>query len=543
MKSAKLFAAVFAALLTGQMLSGAENAGSAESAEVKAPVKKVALFKNGLGAVVREINFPAAGSYFLTDSLSPVHGTLWFTAPGNMLVQSVPKTFMAENPGSKGNPAVDYQGKEVQIEYSTGNGIAVAAGTVLPQPVQNEQPRPEPRPYYYASQPSVPSWINLKTIDGRVISLRCDRIVSILSTGKAEKIPVRRNVLQFKLPEKPAAPVQMSYLAKGISWAPAYRIDLKGEKKMTLTMSAVITNGLEDLKDAEVSLISGFPNIHFANVRSPLSGISLQQFFNELNTAGRNGNANPVMMQKVMYNGAAVGGSDASDLAIQGSTSGEDIQYRNIGKITMGKGGSLYMTLETAETDCERLVEWTIPNNIDANGYRKNDSRFRTENADLWDCVRFKNPLKSAMTSAPIETVQDGRVLGQSTGSWFNPGQTALVRTTKALTVTGKFSEYDETPNHSSKVRSDIVYLYGSAYREHILNGVIELENFREKPVKVLVKREISGELISGEFTKREYLSRGVLGVNKLCELTWECTLQPKEKKVYKYQHKVLIRH
>ncbi len=541
MRIAKLFSAALAILLAGQMLYGEENAPIDESAEVKAPVKRIALFKNGLAAVVREINFSDAGCYFLTDPVSPVHGTLWFTGPEKMTIQTVQRTFMVHNSGNNAEPAMDYLGKEVQIEYSTGNGIAVAAGTVLPQTVQKEASQPDPRIYYYhASQLPTPSWINLKLKDGRIMTLRKDRIISITSAGKAEKIPVRRNVLQFNLPEKTAGPVQMSYLARGISWAPAYRIELKSDNKMKLTMSAVITNDLEDLKDAEISLISGFPNISFANVRSPLAGISLQQFFNELNTPDRNRYTHSSMTQQVMYNYAANGvSSTAQDLKIQGNTDGEDIQYRNIGKLTMAKGGSLYMTLESADTDCERLVQWTIPDNIDANGYRINDSNKTA--AELWDCVRFKNPLKAAMTTAPIETVRDGKVLGQSSGSWFNPGQTAIVRTTKALTVTGKFSEYEET---AAGKQRDLIYLYGSAYREHTLNGVLELENFRDKPVKVLVKRNISGDLISVDGSpEKQFLANGALGVNKRCELTWELTFQPKEKKTIKYQHKVLIRH
>ncbi len=461
---------------------------------------------------------------------------------------------MVPNPGNIDNPALKYQGQEVQIEYSIGNGIACATGTVLVQAPQKQKENvqynrfPYSYPAYYnpamkISNTNYSPWIDLKLKDGRIMSLRNDRIVSIAAIGgKAGKVSALRDILQFNLPEKPAAPVQMSYLSKGISWAPAYRIELKDSNKMTLTMSAVISNELEDLKDAEASLISGYPNIKLANVRSPLSGIGLQQFLNELNSAEHERQyssrfTSNMMTQQVvnLQNGSTNG------LMISGSADGDDIQYRNIGRITMEKGGSLYMTLESAETDCERLVQWIIPDSIDENGNRIQNNNSRG-NADLWDCIRFRNPLKSAMTTAPVETVSGGKVLGQSAGSWFNPGQTALVRTTKALTVSGKFSEYEET---AAGQQRNLIYLYGNRYREHMLNGVIALENHRDKPVKMQVKRLISGDLISaGDSPKIEFLGgKAALHINKRCELTWEITLQPKEKKTIKYQHKVLIQH
>ncbi len=99
MKIAKVFSGTSALLLllTGFSLRAGKSVPVDDVAVVRAPVKKVALFKNGLAAVVREIDFPDAGCYFLTDPVSPVHGTLWFTAPEKMTVQTVQRLFMASS--------------------------------------------------------------------------------------------------------------------------------------------------------------------------------------------------------------------------------------------------------------------------------------------------------------------------------------------------------------------------------------------------------------------------------------------------------------
>ena len=59
--------------------------------------------------------------------------------------------------------------------------------------------------------------------------------------------------------------------ARGLAWAPSYRIDTTDPKSLALEQRAVIRNELADLTEAELRLISGYPSVQFAHVHSPLS--------------------------------------------------------------------------------------------------------------------------------------------------------------------------------------------------------------------------------------------------------------------------------
>ncbi|MPN23036.1 hypothetical protein SDC9_170421 [bioreactor metagenome] len=162
----------------------------------------------------------------------------------------------------------------------------------------------------------------------------------------------------------------------------------------------------------------------------------------------------------------------------------------------------------------------------------------------LWDAVRFKNPLESPITTAPIEIVDGGKLLGQTTIKWVNPGEETLVRITKALTVSGIRSEYEaEDKGGSLKGGREVINFAGYNYRKTSVDGEIKLRNFRSSPAKVIAKLQYSGEFISAEGEpKSRLLESGVYSVNPRRELTWEFTLKPGEELTCKYKYSVMIR-
>ena len=225
-------------------------------------------------------------------------------------------------------------------------------------------------------------------------------------------------------------PFYITYLSPGLTWAPAYRIALGKESKLQLDQSATVINELEDLKDAELSFVSGFPNLEYIGVTSPLaSGMTLQAFLQQLN-ANENGGTGAVMPRAMAQ--AAMNFKMEADSAVSplpGTGLSEDIHFAPGGKVTLAKGDVLYKTLATARADYERLVEWEIPDRRDQWGRFQQNYGSRNENpdGDLWDAVRFRNPLKAPITTAPVEIVDGEKLLGQSTIKWVNPGEEALV--------------------------------------------------------------------------------------------------------------------
>ena len=77
-----------------------------------------------------------------------------------------------------------------------------------------------------------------------------------------------------------------------MSWAPSYSVDTTDPADLVVRQKAVIKNELESFEEAEIGLISGFPNIPFAHVTSPLSPrTDWARFFQELNHQFRGGHA------------------------------------------------------------------------------------------------------------------------------------------------------------------------------------------------------------------------------------------------------------
>jgi hypothetical protein len=82
----------------------------------------------------------------------------------------------------------------------------------------------------------------------------------------------KRPAIRMEL-EKPAGGenVEVSFLARGITWVPSYRIDLSDEKTAHFSAQAQIINELADIQDAHVDLVTGFPNIQFPELPNPVA--------------------------------------------------------------------------------------------------------------------------------------------------------------------------------------------------------------------------------------------------------------------------------
>ncbi|MCL1888519.1 MAG: DUF4139 domain-containing protein, partial [Kiritimatiellaeota bacterium] len=320
---------------------------------------------------------------------------------------------------------------------------------------------------------------------------------------------------------------------KGMTWAPAYRLSIEDEKNATLSMSAIIRNEMAPFKDAEINLISGFPNIEFANRTSLIvPGATLASFFQGLsNPRGGRG----VMSQITSNIRSPRDMDDDYDLPkASAEESSMDIHYREIGKLTMDVGETLYLPLEQAETPFDRVVEWSIPDHRDEYGRAKNPEN---KYGEFWDTLRFRNPFKSPLTTAPVEITDGAKVLGQSTLAWVNPGQETSVKITKALSISGDFEENEGDQNLPVVIRGS------RRYRNPDIQGEFRVKNHRGVPTKICVRLRISGEYLSSsvDLESRHVLDMGFSSANKRQELTWMLTLAPGEEQTVNYHYSVLI--
>ena len=509
-----------------------------------APIVKIGLYKNGLAVVTRTVTPDSTGTAVVDGSARPAYGTFWHSADKPV---SVTRTAARDGVTISFRAAPDFEPvlaeaeKEGDVEataYEIGekDRIFTASGKLI------ATGEPDSGVLAYDKM------LTLQLQSGSKVNVRARSAVCVKGAARGES-------WLFAGTDKPFA---IEYLSAGASWTPSYRLALGMKGKGMLFMSADVRNELADLKDAELSLISGFPNLEFANVPSLLGGgVDFATYKNAVEAAegddqrpwhdGRMAKVGyGVMSQSVMMNHAPAvcAAPNAAAYGTVEAGAGSDIHYREVGKVTLRKGETLTLPLGAKETKVERLVDWDLNDRRDFWGRPVNEE-FRPE---LWDAVKVKNPFGFPMTTAPMEVVEEGRILGQNHCAWTNPGDEAIVKVTKALSVKGTYEERGDGKSISSKLSSlgaDERFRFNDCnYRKETVTATMKLTNFRKEAAKLRVKKTFSGELVKSDVepTKRHDPPPADARVNAVHELTWEFELKTGETREVSFTYWLWVR-
>ncbi|HEY3789681.1 MAG TPA: DUF4139 domain-containing protein [Urbifossiella sp.] len=510
------------------------SASLAPAQETAATSKIVAvdLFKNGLAIVKREATLGKPGVYVLDDVPTPIHGTFWIEAAGP--VETLLKMRDVEVPVTEttpGNLQDDLGGKKVTVHFK-GDKRAPVTGTVMKlKPAKGEEALAQPARF-----------LMLQTAKGRTY-VEASEVAAVEAEDAGGTVTrcKPRLLLTLGKTNKDETKVVIRYLTRGIAWAPSYKIDISDPKTLTLEQNALVRNELTDLKNAEMRLISGYPSVQFAHVRSPLAPrTSWAMFMQELNGHGGPDNndyaGNRVVMQNVSFN--PVGG-DFPALGAIPTGEGVDLHYQPIGKRTLADGETLSLSIAKGKADYERIVEWLVLDNRNELGQYGGGRNRDTENDDsAWDALKFKNPLNYPMTTGPAMVSSGGEFNGQRTSYWVNAGEEMVLRVNKALSVRTRSLEH-EVP---AKEGRDLTWIGGRQFRKSTVEGELAVSNHRKEAISLVLRRRFSGELVQAEGSPKASLrEEGVYSVNKRNELLWTIPLKAGEERMIKYTYSVLV--
>ncbi len=504
----------------------------ADDVAVKSKIVAVDLFKNGLAIIKREATLGKAGTYSLDDVPQPVHGTFWIDSTGT--VDVIVKMRNVEVPASDVAPGSlqdDLAGKKVIVHFK-GDKRAPVSGTMVKMKAAKADEQPAGR------------FLVLQTAKGRVY-VEPSEVAAVESEDAGATVTRRRPQMLFTLRETDKAETKVSirYIANGLSWAPSYRLDISDPKTLLLEQHAVVRNELADLDGAEVRLISGYPSVEYAYVRSPLSPRSnWASFFAELaNARHREIDAlsnSIVSQQAVTMNNYAPAGRNLALGAIP-TGEGVDLHYQSIGKRTLAEGDVLALTVAKGKAEYERIVEWLVPDTRNAYG----SVEHRDAADDAWDALRFKNPLPFPMTTGPAAVIANGQFNGQRTSFWVNAGEETVLRVEKALSVRTRATEHEQLPKDGGSAR-ELIWIGGRQYRKTTVEGELAVSNNRKETITLVIRRRFSGELASADGDpKRQLREEGAYSVNKRQELLWSLALKGGEEKRLKYTYTVLVPH
>ncbi len=533
----------------------------AEEIPVSPHVDSVELFKNGVAVVRASFEVKNPGLYRWDEVPRAVHGSFWVESDGAVGIQStsrmVEETATVESPTGIIQRDLAGQPVTVKLKSTAGAQEPVLSGKVWAIPERS--PR---RTWDNTALPQFTGawsgWMNagsarvetpattgnflvLEMPGGGRQFLDLSSVASITADGPfaPAKQRVEKPVMLFDVTEIPrdGGRMRISYLTRGLAWAPAYQLDLAETGTLKIRQNAVVRNELLPLQDTEVRLVSGFPNIQFAHVDSPLwAGGSLASFFQQL--AQQPGSGGPLTSQQlVTYNSARPDSTPSLPDLAEAGNAGDDLHSESIGKRTLAIGDSLSLEVASASSSFERVVEWVVPDPRDGHGRYTRDSSTQASDEDQpWDALQFRNPFKFPMTTGPAMVTEGGRFRGQSLSQWVNPGQTTCLRITKALSIRAEYTEAEE------EQQRETVWVGGNDYRRTKVKGSLLLHNFRGKEVTLSIRSCFSGEMIEADEKPATRLrTDGVTSVNPRREVEWTLKLAPGEEKTLSYRYSVLV--
>lgn len=552
-------------LLTGILCQNAWPSAdtAAGPATVTSSVRTVAVFKNGLGFFMRD------GEALLTDGWASSDvvpnaalGTFWVgSACAGMTIdrltagyEEVPRTVPAVTIPELLTANV---GRRVRFAYAD----KVAEGKLLALPEDPGATAYRPTyPVLAAIPPVTAADLVLVETAGGTLAIPKHSVTWVEFAEPPATVLTRMEKvkrLHFKVNGATGrAPVSIGYLQKGITWSPAYLVELQDEKTVRLTMQGLLVNDAEDIVDAGVFFAVGYPNFVHADRLSPLALTqTVGNFIDSLSQPGRRYSGIAAQMvgnQAAGYDFerdstggiAGAGGGEfgySSRLETPGTAEEDLFLYRMTG-VSLRKDERAYYTIFSATIPFEHIYAVDIPNTtaVQPSGY-VSDSRGGDAAApedQVWHSLRLTNDTKFPWTTAPALAMANGQPLAQDTILYTARGARSELKLTIATDVRVKKSEVEKSR------QEDALRLQGNTFAKVTAAGTVTLKNFKAVPIKVAVTKILTGDVedtsAEGKVVK---VAEGMKAVNPASRIAWEVPLQPGEERTLTYTYFVYVRY
>ncbi|MFC1675982.1 hypothetical protein ACFL3G_02835 [Planctomycetota bacterium] len=553
-----------AGVVVGVMVFANFVYGASEASEAQAEVKlqQIALFKNGLGFFVSEAAVPKKKKQFhIVPFAAASHGTFWVAYPEKVNLKSlvVKETEIEEliEAISIAELLKANAGKKVKL-YFTDSDTPMIEGEILYFAQDRERPKPEPyapggiggvvinqRGGNWRSQ-----LVLIDTANGQVaINPDIVRRVDFPNSDPTKAFARKKRLMQLDIQLGAHADGQkliVSYLGKGVTWAPSYVVDISTEDKAQISAKAAVINEVCDLEDVTLQLVTGFPHLQFADVLSPLAlKENLAQFLQSLirgqSERGRRANVmSNVMSQSVDWSrSGGMGGAMPSYGAAEGGKVSEDLFFYPLEKVQLAKGQVGYFPLFTETVPYKHIYQWNIPDYVNQEDRyrRRRNEQEREPEEEVWHSIRLENVSNLPWTTAPAQILKEDLILGQDTLKYTPVQGETTVRITRAVSVKAEQVEFE------IERKRDALRMYGDHFDLITVQGKLSVTNFLPKPITLEITKTLSGEVKSSQPEARiEKLARGLRRVNTTAELTWAIELKTDEHKEIGYTYDVYVR-
>ncbi len=537
----------------------AEDAGN-----TKVKIERVALFKNGLGHFTSSAIMPKEETIVKIGQLPvPSFGTFWVSYSTNVKVRALITRMEDVKEMFSVRSIIELlqanSGRKVTISTNSKD-MPVIKGTIV-KIIPNNRPIEPQNPYLMDRRRSsydnrfrsyqIPPLIIIKTESGTVTlssgTIICADFENNDITTSVSLISKQPSIRIELEKEAGGEKIGINYLARGITWSPSYMIDISDPKIARLSAKALVINEVADINNVNLDLVTGFPNIQFGEVNSPVAMSQNLEGFLKALTTGRSESSRRghMMRQQAMISNVARYGDDVStpmpgySTAREGSVS-EDLFLYPVENFTLLKGETACIPLFTAEVPYKHIYIWKIPDMLDNDErYQRNRTKDKQQFAEeVWHSCRLVNNMKMPWTTAAAEFVKDGQFTGQDVCYYTAPGTETTIRINRAMNVLAEKVELElERKRNATR-------FHGYSYDLVKIKGELKLQNRLDKSVIVEITKNLSGEVIESEPKAKDIpTAKGLKQVNPRHILVWEIELKPGQKETLSYTYEVYVRN
>lgn len=518
-------------------------AGLCQGREESSALRSLAVFKNGLGFVIRTAKLDLDDGWgevgFVPNSTL---GCLWlFPQTPQAYVESARVGWRKQQQERECLVLADLlqvnAGAKVRLHLLVGQPDLALEGELLamPAPARGAE--------------GVLPLVQLKTHGGSVITLPLEQVRFIewpedykhrIAEEKANK------VLQVKIRNGGGGEsLHMAYLTRGVSWLPCYWLDVRDAEKARIMLKATLLNDLEDFQDLDVDFVVGYPNFVFSRIGSPMNlEEDVESFLSRLSgRAMDSGALANISTQALSRNAWQVDGSDQTSMETgpdigSAGQSEEDLFFFSQKQVSLRKGERGEYTIFSTQVPYEHVYECSLNDisGIDEWGNRRQQGeRERGSKLPVWHCLKLTNTSQYPWTTGPALVMKGDAPLAQNQLNYLARGAAGLLRLTYAPDIAVQQGE-DETS------RRDDVVINRSRYTEVQVQGTVSLRNHKDEPVKMEVSKILSGAVLSAsDAAKISRLTDEIRGVNPQSLIRWDFTLAPGAARKLTYTYKIYV--
>lgn len=553
-------------------------------------VTDVAVFKHGYGFVLAEGQARTTDGW-LTFAETPQAslGTLWLYSPQDGLsvdrvvaeVQEVKQARRAEN-------------LEGLVQANIGATVTVRgqeSGQVwrgtLQEPIMGADPN------YYGRQPAPASpddaaiwaavpprpdvppqtlaFLVVRTRDGdQFIPRNIVRDLTIHGeTSREAQVAKPKQVLSARMVQGSQtfageAPIGLAYLAKGLRWIPAYRLQLLPEHRLRMQLQGTVINDVADLDGSRLHLVVGVPNFIQQDALSPLSlqvaWTRLSSYFAEaqMDPRRRDMFSNAMMTQVAMpgMGGGMMGGYGETEapaptpvMPVTGE-SVDELFFYEAPDVSLKRGARAGVAIFEDTMPYEDVYLWKELDDRDY--WRRWSSSYNppgssgSPDADalaqeakkpkVWHALRVTNTTRQPWTTAPAMAVRDWQPISQTMLLYTPIGGQVDITTTMAPDILTE--RIEEETNRKRKA----LQVNNTDYDLVTVRGEVTVTNHKATEVRLIATRELRGSVQEiTEDGKAIKLGDAPARLDPMTRLSWDLRVASGETRKLTYIYTIYV--